>query len=359
MRQGKKICNIEIFSQKLLENYEFCHTYSFSGTSNISLKISENSFYVSYKITTNPSSFNSNYFYDAIRKVYILHLIIFSKPINLDNVRLTIETDTKVLPENTEPLLYSLVNEEFSKPRRIPESWQNDGFIKKLLNTSESDYDARFSALFALLVSKSKEYEIERFQNLWIAMNGLYGFYANKMAKGILENKGKNDKLQNYKEYKELRLLQFFVESKVAVIKKEDRNYLAKEIKTILNSVILNSGDCKEVISKEEFLSEKYEELRTKIKAKFSEKNIEISEYAYLIIYYAYYQRCNIFHADKPLPLIYFNQKKEWRIIRFVNDLIEDFLDNNLYKFFLDDFIDKEKIKIVRNKQFLKGKLRR
>lgn len=343
----RKLCAFEISSEKLLENYKFKYEYKFSRTKDISLKIDESSFCISYKVFTNPSfekTQKSDLLCDAITKTYVLHLILFSKPINLNKIRIKIGADTEIYPESSEPLLYSLVNEKLI--RSVSELWKNNGnFIKKILNTSKSKYDSRFSALFALLVSKSKEYEIERFQNLWIAMNGLYGFYANKMAKEILEGK-----LKKNNEAQELRLLQFFIESKVAFIKKEDKNDLAKEIKSILNSVILNSGDCKEVISKEKFLSEKYEELRTKIKAKLSEKNIEISEYAYLIIYYAYYQRCNIFHADKPLPLVYFNQKKEWRIIRFVNDLLEDFLDNNLYKFFLDDFIEEEKTKIAENK---------
>lgn len=356
----RKLCAFEISSEKLLENYKFKYEYKFSRTKDISLRIDENSFCISYKVFTNPSfekTQKSDLLCDAITKAYVLHLILFSKPINLDKIKIKIGADTKIFPEKDEHFLYSLINKQLLKP--VSELWTNDDFIKKILNTSKSKYDSRFSALFALLVSKSKEYEIERFQNLWIAMNGLYGFYVNNIAKEILDMRNNSGKLKKIQEFQELQLLQFFVESKVAFIKKEDKNDLAKEIKSILNSVILNSGDCKEVISKEEFLSEKYEELRTKIKAKFSEKNIEISEYAYLIIYYAYYQRCNIFHADKPLPLVYFNQKKEWRIIRFVNDLIEDFLDNNLYKFFLDDFIEEERTKIAEKKEYLKGKLRR
>lgn len=356
MNRKPKVCNFEISSAQILENPVFSYEYTFNRTKNISLKINKNQSCVSYKIKTIPSldkTVKTALFYDAITKVFLLHLILFSETIDLEKVQIKIGKEARILPEENEQIFHSLVNNKLL--RVFSDDWKNSFFMEKLLNTSKSNYDSRFSSLFAFIISKSKKYEIERFQNLWIAMNGLYSFYANQIAKEILDIRNKNGKLCSFSENKQLLLFQFFIESKaepIDFITKDNRDSIGKEF-----TEILNSFDYDDTISKEILLSEKYKKLREKIREKLSEKEINLFEYTYLTIHYAYYLRCNFFHANKPLPLIYFNQKHEWKVLQFINGLIEEFLDSNLYKFFTEDFIRTEKIRIEENKRKLKTKL--
>lgn len=356
MSRKLKVCNFEISSLPILKNPVFSYEYTFSRTKNISLKVDRNRFLISYKIKTVPffdKTIKSALFFDAITKIFLLHLVLFSETINLEKVQIKIGKETKIIPKENEQIFNSIVNSKLL--RLFSDDWKNNFFIEKLLNTSKTNYDSRFSSLFAFIISKSKKYEIERFQNLWIAMNGLYSFYANKMAKGILDIRTKKNKLHSFLEGEQLQLFCFYIELKsdsAVYIKKEDSDSNGNEL-----TEILNSFDYDNKVSKALFLSEKYKKLREKIRTKLNEKEINLSEYTYLIIHYAYYLRCNYFHANKPLPLIYFNQKREWKILKFINDLIEEFLDSNLYKFFTENFIETEKIKIEESNRKLKNKL--
>ena len=68
--------------------------------------------------------------------------------------------------------------------------------------------------------------------------------------------------------------------------------------------------------------------------------SIDITAYGYLLGFFSYYFRCNIIHASKPVPLFSYVSEYELRCLRIINDLLEDFLDANLHKFFLESYAD-------------------
>ncbi len=59
--------------------------------------------------------------------------------------------------------------------------------------------------------------------------------------------------------------------------------------------------------------------------------------YASLLLYLSYKMRCKYFHAEKALPLICFVNEHPLPVLRVLNVILEDYLDENLHRWFDDD----------------------
>lgn len=326
--------NIKIKNSNF-EKFQYSLKYKFSSTKDIKLFISEGNFLLDYTIkakTEVTKIVDSMLVYDALIKASIIHFIFYSKELNLE--KLTIEFNSKeyVYPTESRVILHSLVKGTLI--RKISENFQKDFFIKTFLNTSKSNYDSRFSALFSLIISKSKSYEIERLQNLWIAMNGTYGFYFGEIVKKIIRP-------ENTQERTQLKFFCFFNDFDMNVIQRSKSDEIGKKITKILVNIPLV-----QTYTRDYFESDMCKDQREKIYKILQENDITLKPYEYLIIYYAYYLRCNFFHANKPIPIIYLDKKQEWRTIQFINDLLEEYLDKTLVLFFDDNFLLSQKNKL-------------
>ena len=68
-------------------------------------------------------------------------------------------------------------------------------------------------------------------------------------------------------------------------------------------------------------------------------KRIDISSYGYLLTQFSYYYRCTFIHANKPIPLFSFNNEIELKSLKIINSLLEEFIENNLNKWFDSDYV--------------------
>ncbi len=65
-------------------------------------------------------------------------------------------------------------------------------------------------------------------------------------------------------------------------------------------------------------------------------KQLNLSTYGYMLGDFPYYVRCSVFHGEKPILLFSFEDDMELKALRISNKLIEEFLDEYLYKCFIN-----------------------
>lgn len=70
------------------------------------------------------------------------------------------------------------------------------------------------------------------------------------------------------------------------------------------------------------------------IASEFDRNEFDMTPYGLLVLDYAYYLRCNYFHAGKPLPLFNFESDVELKSLNIINELLKEFLDDNITKVF-------------------------
>ena len=160
--------------------------YSYGNTKDIRLELSKTGIRITFsfnKVYSKDDMLGYGKFYifpDAIKKALLLYLVKFSKNLDLTAIRLKIDGGEVVIDVKDTPLVYSLVNG--SLLRQMDSSFQNKAVLDGIIGFTKSKQDHRMASLFALLCSKSKIYEAERFIYLWMAFNGLYSFFGEKAA---------------------------------------------------------------------------------------------------------------------------------------------------------------------------------
>lgn len=335
----------QIFCATQEESTGLTYKYKFRGTE-ILFKIKTNAFYFRMEMKSDKDVNNfleSDYFKDFIVKIYILHFILFSKELKITKLIIKVNEQEKKYNFEELPLLYSLVENSLEN-NNIPEKWNDERFIKKFLDTPKTNYDSRFSALFAFIIAKSKKYEIERFENLWIAINGLYNFFSNKTAKERLF--GNTDKKYRISEKDQIYLFGICNGWENCSISQAENDKIGKELLIAFNEINEEIS-----FSKVNFENGIWKEKINKILS--AEKKDNIDCYAFLLLHFAYYLRCQFFHANKPLPLITINGNPECKVLKLVNTLLEEYLSEKLYLFFIDDFLNKTTDLIEKNRNVL------
>lgn len=275
-------------------------------------------------------------FADAIKKAMLLHYLLYSRKLTMNKLIIQRGKNKKEYLSH-EPdfnAIYSLGAEELNP--LFPIEWKDEETLLTIISTKKEDQDARFSALVALICAKSTEYEAERFIHLWMSFNGMYGYFSK-----LVKDKGRP---QEKEQLRWILTAQTWgtehLESKYSnriglQITKLLKQYKSEKINwKYLNYDPVGIQLGKDIIKAiEEILGKKY----------------DTSAYGYLLVDYAYYFRCNLIHANKPLPLFSYANEHELKCLRMVNRLLEDYLENNLCLWFKSSYIDKE-IKPLANK---------
>lgn len=317
------------------------YTYDFSNTKGITLLLSQTGFSISVHLTKiydrkEMLCGDSYLFPDAIKKALLLYLIKYGKALLIQSITTKIddEEDTEVFGKKAKPPIYSMINGEL--PRKIPKIFSTDTVFNYLLKTPKSKYDKRISALFALLCSKSKEYETERFIYLWMSFNGMYGFLSDftkefeKTKKRISENE-------------QIKHLQKYLQCVGCdIVRQDDKMSIANNVVAILKDVQV------EKFSKENISKGLSEKIVLVLKRSTGEK-YNLTAYGYLLTQFSYYFRCKIIHGSKPIFLFSYTDDNELHSIKIINDLLEEFIDNNLALWFDDKYVNENIISKIKD----------
>lgn len=274
-----------------------------------------------------------DWFRDAIRKASLVYLIRFSSILSVNSLYLTTEEGTGCIynaKENFDPLVYCMIDNKLLRP--MASEWRKKEVLSIIVNTHKSDSqkDRRFAALNSLLMAKSKKYESERFLYLWMTINALYGYMTQYC---IYKNKDKGNKPQ---EYQQIRLISEYYGLKFSSqnVSKGKRSRLVESSIDFFSQFV---GD-----AKDELINEIQHNSWTSLH--MSLFNGEVTEkydvLAFMYYWLPYNIRCKYFHGETPIAIISFANERPIPSLGIINDLLERMLDNELYKWFDEKYLN-------------------
>ena len=300
---------------------------------------------------------NSAYLFpDAIKKGLLLHLLFHSEGMSCDAIAITKDGEEIYHKNDKEnPLIYSLVKTKLLRP--IPSSFCEQGVIDTIMALSKSKYDTRISALFALIQSKNKSHEIERFMYLWMAFNGMYSYYTK-----LVNDEQNLTKNKPYKqEWQKLSLLQDLygwgkgalnTYEKPSNIKKasttapneskqkaDSAMIFAREIISLLKRVEYSSVSRAML---EDETSDFYIQIKQQLKRANDGKGWDITPYGYVVVRLTYFYRCNMMHADSPIPLFSYKSDDDLVVLTKINRLLEELIEQALPKWLDNQYVKDE-----------------
>ncbi len=252
---------------------------------------------------------------DAIKKAVLLHTLCHLKPLVVKKIEVSVN-DSKQEVDN---VFYSMVG---AAKRQIPKEFANKAVINHILNTTKTHQKDLTAALYAYVYSKTKEYETEKFMYLWMAINGLYG--------ALCEDKNKTN------EQAQIQRLAYLID--------ESAGRITRKKSTAIIEPILQQ------IHKDKCISERVKEIAVYI----GEKGKSIAPEAMLILWAPYHVRCTLFHASKPIILFSFQDEYELTYLKGLNDYLEQYLDNNLHKFYDTEYRKSKQLQIKENEEVFK-----
>ena len=278
-------------------------------------------------------------FSDAVRKALLLYILKYSKGFKIKTITININNQKYVenVVNRDNPPIYSMINNELV--RNIPSNFLNDALIKHVLSTPKSKYDRRTVALFDFVMSKSKEYETEKFIYLWSTFNAMYGWLSRFMYMVNKKNEiMKDTKTGDFKrpnnDARQIKGLQQFYDLGQDEISKDVKSKIANNVISCLKDFkpqVLNRNTIEnDIISKR---------IQGAI-AKYDANTGELTGYAYLLTVLSYYLRCEIFHGDKPVILFTYSNDRLLHALRIINALLEEFINDNLPLWFEQEYID-------------------
>lgn len=328
MSPGKQICKYVIKSEGGSKSGNPI-TYEY-GRTQITMNLSSQGFYISYERPEVENLLKENIVRDAIRKAELLYALKYSKTLSYSRIDALINEEDVCLLDTDggdAPLTYTMYTGRLRSP--MAKAWRTKGVLESIANTAKSNYDRRHAALFALIMAKSKMYETEKFMYLWMSMNAMYGYLAS-----IRGGKGLNESQQ-------MTLIASIYSAKYAGGLKENRDKIRGATMGFLEK--LTSDELTELlvaIHKNNWNEEVLQEVKVILDELFGAKKID--PLAFFLLWLPYQIRCKYFHGEKAIPMISFSDERPLTVLKFVNGMLESFLDNELVRWFDEDNLDKE-----------------
>lgn len=311
------------------------------GSIDVKLCIAKNGFQIEYERPKLIKDLVSdNLFRDAIKKVELLGLILYSKRIKYSCISIIVDgfETSLFLTNDNKCFLYTMVSEQLTSPMSV--KWSDDSIINLLLNTTKSNYDRRFSSLFALIMAKSKTYESEKFFYLWMSMNGLYGYLAEKHP----------DKIQ--KEYRQIKLiaslygLNYDSRDKNDYKQKINNNRLRGKITETVEMMDRNTCVATiDAIKENNWDNILLKDVKSIIDEEFGESFMD--PMGLFLLWFPYQLRCKYFHGEKTIPMMSFPNERPLPSLSFVNAILEEFLDSKLYEWFDEELCRNKMIPLL------------
>lgn len=314
-------------------------TYKFGNTKDIKIDIARGYFSVTAKLDKmydkdEMLSKDGYLFPDAIKKAMLLHLLLYSENIAVKSMTVQIDDDIDTVTNDnsdSSTTVYSMVSGKLIHP--IDTKW-TDVEISELLSQTKSKYDSRMSALFAFICSKSKHYEVERFMYLWMSFNGLYSYFSS-----LVSDTHENPKIKKEcnKECNQLRYYQLlFGWGNEHITDKKEKHRLADGVTALVKQMPtpVTLATFSDVNSPLTAGIDKLLEIPA------TSKKYNLTSQGYFLTQYAYYHRCKLFHADKPVALFCFADEEEIVCLRAINNVMEEFIDQNIHMWFSKSYVE-------------------
>lgn len=364
----------KVYLNNCLESYDYSFSFSLNKKP-VMIALSDSSAVITVERTTKYKPEDIAYgkhdlFSETVKKVMLVHLLLYSKCIDIQSIRVVIKNkafDFSIEDHNmryVSTLIQNQVRPDFN------ENWHDKTLIETIIGTNKTKSDSRMSALYAFILSRSRKAVIERFVDLWISFNGMYSYFSSlyekktsqeseQLKRFIIQTGEGNIKIErSFTDRIARKVTEYLKNTNVAAINYEwltgdegqdFSNELVRQIKTEISTI-------------EDEYKKQNEELNNKLKSASNDEKAKIkksiqsnsdkigklatykqysnSAYIYLMVEYAYYFRCKYVHANEVLPLFTYNDEHIIRCIGLVNRLLDNYIDNNLYKWFSEQYIN-------------------
>ena len=303
--------------------------YRYSGL-DIELHLSADGCLIRYsrpKLVTDLRS--DPYFRDALRKTELLYVLKYSRRPRYDRLTADIDGTEYIVFDRSKDtdLIYSMFAEKLHS--KMNETWAAESVVKTVVTTAKSSYDRRFAALFALLMAKSKDYESERFIYLWMSMNALYGYMAEK-----------HDAKLNA-EWKQIKLIAEVFGFQYGQIDDAQKDKLRGTAMGVIEQMSpQESEDLSEKVVQKQKEWVLLPGLNKDVNQSCKRGRIDMA--AFFLFWLPYQIRCKYFHGEKSMPVMCFAEERPLPVLRFINKTLMGFLDNELPKWFDQEALEKE-----------------
>lgn len=295
--------------------------FSYGNTKEIILQVSYNRALISRSLAKNylpilKGSYLMDLMREGMKRASLIHLLLYQKPLKIRDVKLIVSSKNKICESITlteEFALYSMI--ECGLLRPLSKEWKEHTIIQFVLKHQKStDKMARqISALYAYLYSKTRKYETERFNYLWIAMNGLFAALDPKDS-----GNDRNQMCALVKRYG----------FGTNLLDKTTRERSGKL--TMIHLLQMPEPVTRDSLDSDSVFTER---IMKEVIDKYG-KPVDVSLYGYMLTDFPYYLRCKLFHANRPLELFSFTDDMELKSLRIANGLLEEFLDKELISLF-------------------------
>ena len=302
-------------------------------------------------------TFSDKLFRDAYRKAILLHAVNFSRGLNVKTICISIDgTKTVLSPDNDPngyfPYLFSMIRGD---DLCLHESWKT--VSSSICNTTKTkiDEDLRFAAAYSFLASKNRDFYIDRFLNLWTAMNAYYSYVSDCYERTVMKEYSlesiKNGKLKlKGKDSASMGLVAWLMEPRFPNVSdqcvldelkgKWKKNYdVENELRHYSDVEIAELCDASYNALLGGELDGKYKKLSAR------SEEFGVSLFVFLLIEYSYNFRCRVFHGNSPTMLIMAYNDYEITSLNTINYFLERFLNENIPMMFQEDFWDENKQK--------------
>lgn len=297
---------------------------------------------------------SSSVFRDALRKIHLIHVLLFSCGLTINELSITINGTMKVYDASFPgfPFITSLL-----QGREIVVPDKAETLVSHLLSLPHSklSIDYRVAALYAFLASSARDFQIDRFTNLWTAMNACYNYtshmYTQSMSARyhITEEQKLNSNLALkadgkcigafswliYPQYKE-------ITAELADELKYHYLYISRELSKLSNEeVALLYSQAKANIESGCELDSRFSVLEQEI------SYFGVPVYTCLLLGYPYYLRCKFIHGNIATTLFEFRTDADHRSLEISCYFMEQYLKEHIVEMFSEGYWTEQKTDLV------------
>lgn len=342
--------------------------YKYGNTKDILLRFSKFHVTAIFELTIlkRPDDFSGlkvNLFRDVMRKVYLLHTLLFAQSLTIRSICISIDGQDTIF-DNKQlhfPFVISMLG---TRSLELGELRRHSGVIQTLLSAtkSSSEWDERQCALYSYLLGKTRSFETDRFLNYWTAMNAYLNVFAKEYE--IAESNKLHCSRKELPSAKKMyKIDNACIGSLISVLqpgacfpKKPDdlpefRSAYHAIDQELFNNDNLEVLDLYQAAETDLF----FQKRDNTYKAYFDiADRIHLSLYVFLLLVYPYWLRCNYFHGSKTAPIIASFIDPEIKDLNVVNCFLDRFLSMNIPRLYEGNIVSDDQIALI--EVFLKNR---